>query len=249
MKRDWAALAFAMAFPSFLSWVCFFGLPADASAAGGLAVAAYGAGKAIQFAFPLVYTWLFDRGRLRLTAPTVRGLGLGVGFSALVVAGMFALYHFWLGRDPALRAVGEREITAQVLKFGLNTPARFVLFAAFIALVHSLFEEYYFRWFIFGRLRDHVRLWPAVVLSGAAFMAHHVIVMAAYFPGAFHFLTIVLPLSLGVGVGGAVWAWLYDRTGSLYAPWLSHLLIDVGIMVIGYDLVGHNLSGLPAPAP
>ena len=32
-------------------------------------------------------------------------------------------------------------------------------------------------------------------------------------------------------------AWLYRRSGSLVGPWLSHLLVDAGIMVIGYDLL------------
>ena len=30
---------------------------------------------------------------------------------------------------------------------------------------------------------------------------------------------------------------LYERYGSLYGPWLSHLLVDCGIMFIGYDLI------------
>jgi membrane protease YdiL (CAAX protease family) len=38
-------------------------------------------------------------------------------------------------------------------------------------------------------------------------------------------------------VGGMVWAWLYWRTGSIYAPWLSHLLIDAAIFTAGYDLL------------
>ena len=41
----------------------------------------------------------------------------------------------------------------------------------------------------------------------------------------------------GVATGGAVWAWLYERTGSLWAAWLSHLLVDTAIMAVGYDLV------------
>jgi membrane protease YdiL (CAAX protease family) len=42
--------------------------------------------------------------------------------------------------------------------------------------------------------------------------------------------------SLAVAVGGAVWAWLYDFSRSLIGPWLSHMLVDIGIFVIGYDL-------------
>ena len=42
--------------------------------------------------------------------------------------------------------------------------------------------------------------------------------------------------SFVVALGGGLWAWLYARSGSLFSPWLSHTLVDLGIMAIGYDL-------------
>ena len=48
--------------------------------------------------------------------------------------------------------------------------------------------------------------------------------------------------SVCVAVGGAMWAWLYERTGSLLGPWLSHLLVDAAIFAIGYDLVRHTFN-------
>ena len=82
-----------------------------------------------------------------------------------------------------------------------------------------------------GRL---VPVTASVALSSLAFMAHHVVVLWVYLPGGWW--TAVVPFSLCVAGGGAVWAWLYDRTGSLYAPWVSHLLVDAAIFLIGYDL-------------
>jgi hypothetical protein len=38
-----------------------------------------------------------------------------------------------------------------------------------------------------------------------------------------------------------VWAWLYERTQSVWAPWLSHLVVDAAIYVIGYDLLRGSL--------
>ena len=40
-----------------------------------------------------------------------------------------------------------------------------------------------------------------------------------------------------MAVGGAAWAWLYERTKSIYASWVSHLLVDAAIFVVGWDLV------------
>ncbi len=103
-------------------------------------------------------------------------------------------------------------------------------------LAHSLLEEYYWRWFVFGQLRRLTTFLPAAVVSSLAFMAHHVVILAVYFPD--YFVVAVLPFSLGIAVGGFVWAWLYERNGSVYAPWLSHLLVDAAIFVIGWDLAG-----------
>jgi membrane protease YdiL (CAAX protease family) len=107
--------------------------------------------------------------------------------------------------------------------------------AAFIAVAHAALEEYYWRWFVFGRLRRHLAVGAAAVLSGLAFMGHHVLVLAVYFPG--RFWGAAVPLSLAIAVGGVVWAWLYHRSGSLLGPWLSHVLVDAAIMLIGYDLM------------
>jgi len=74
-------------------------------------------------------------------------------------------------------------------------------------LANSVFEEYYFRWFVFGRMRSFLPLWPAAALSGLVFMAHHVVLLSVYLPGQFWTLTV--PFSLCIAVGGAMWAWLY----------------------------------------
>jgi hypothetical protein len=40
-----------------------------------------------------------------------------------------------------------------------------------------------------------------------------------------------------VAAGGAFWAWLYQRSGSLVGPWLGHLLADAAIFTVGWQLV------------
>ena len=74
----------------------------------------------------------------------------------------------------------------------------------------------------------------AIVISSLGFMAHHVLVLGHFF--GFNSFACWF-FSLCVAVGGAFWAWLYERTGSLLGPWLSHLLIDAAIFLIGFDLV------------
>jgi membrane protease YdiL (CAAX protease family) len=232
-----------MAFPSVMAWVYFVALaegrpPAQVSLQSlrWAVIVAYAVGKLIQFSFPACYVLWTEPGRLRPAPPTRRGLAAGAAFGVLAAAAILGLYYARL-RPELVKLGAPAQIAAKVRQFGMDSPAAFLVMAAFISVGHSLLEEYYWRWFVFGRLRRRVPVGWAVVISALAFTAHHVIILAVYVRGPEAFLTRVLPLSLGIAVGGAVWAWLYHRTGSIYAPWVSHLLIDAAIMAVGYDLL------------
>ena len=111
---------------------------------------------------------------------------------------------------------------------------RFAGLAFFVCVPHAAFEEYYWRWFVFGWMRRYLAFWPAAIVAGLAFMAHHVVILVVFFPD--QVWTLAVPLSLCVAVGGIVWAWFYERTGSLGAVWLCHGLIDLGIMLVGWHM-------------
>ena len=152
---------------------------------------------------------------------------------AAVLAGALLAYHVWLAPAGLLAAAG-KAAAARVGSFGISGPAGFAGMAVFYSAFHSLLEEYYWRWFVFGQLRRLMPLPAAVAVSSLAFTAHHVIVLAVYFGWRSPATTV---FSLAVAVAGAFWAWLYQRSGSLLGPWLSHLLADAAIFAVGYSLV------------
>jgi len=156
-----------------------------------------------------------------------------------VAVATFALYQGWL-KSSDLYSNAEGVIRQKIAGMELNEPWKFITLGVFYSLFHSLLEEYYWRWFVFGQLRGLVRFWPAVTISSLGFMAHHVIVVGAYF-GMASLETWLI--SFSVAVGGAFWAWLYQRSGSLVGPWLSHLLVDSAIFAIGYDIVRELIGG------
>jgi membrane protease YdiL (CAAX protease family) len=171
---------------------------------------------------------------LQLRRPNARSLKPAVIFGLAVAAVMLGVYFGGLRGSSLLKNTPAR-LQQKLHEVGMDTPERYAVLALFIVAAHSLLEEYYWRWFVFGGLRQFLSLAPAMALSSLAFMAHHVIVLYVYLPG--RFWSAVLPFALAIAVGGAVWAWLYDRGGSLVAPWLSHLLIDAAIFAIGWDLL------------
>ena len=242
MQR-WPLLVMAMVYPTILSWAYFVALAQNQSPEALIAPSAgainpavvwtYTAGKIFQFALPLWWAWRVKRLRVQFALPQSKGVGIGVTFSLIAGAGAFVIYQFL--RDHSQLDRTAEQIRHKIQEFGLETPAAYLFFAVFLVVVHSFLEEYYWRWFLFRALQERVRLGPAILFSSLAFMAHHVVILGVFFPGRFWQMT--LPLSLGVGIGGAFWAWLYNQSGSLYPSWLSHLLIDAAIMAVGYEML------------
>ncbi|MBI1917775.1 MAG: CPBP family intramembrane metalloprotease [Planctomycetes bacterium] len=238
MKREGPALFFALVYPTLLAWFYFLLLAGGGGKPNPVQQAAYGAGKGLQFAVPLLFLWWCDGCLPRPGWPRFDRLTVAAGFSLLVLGGMFVLYFGALRGSSLFTGTPER-IAEKLREFNLTTLPAYVGLSAFLSILHSFLEEYYWRWFVFGRLRMHLSFGPAAALSSLAFMSHHVIVLSVYLPG--YFWTAVLPLSLCIAAGGFFWAWLYEQTRSIWAAWLSHLLIDAGILVIGYDLLRGSL--------
>lgn len=235
--RCWIGVTIGLLLPAAVTWGHFVG--AEELPAGGRQ-AAYVVMQVIQFGFPVTWLLWVERERTGFGWPRWGG-GLRLG----LVSGVAVAVATWLLYDELLRgtplfstAVGR--MRDRLLGFGLDNAWRYAVFGLFYCLVHSALEEYYWRWYVFGQLRRLVARWPAIWISAFGFMLHHVVLVGTLFgwrPG----VTIVL--SLSVPVAGAFWAWLYDRTGSLLGPWLSHLLVDVGIILVGYDIVRTLLAG------
>lgn len=229
-RRDIAALLFAVTFPTLMTWVYFIAL-ANAPAAAQLV--AGGIGKIIQFGLPVF--WVVVVQRQRLTWPRFQRDGLLIGglFGLAIVATMFVAYHFWL-KESADFIAGTDKVREKVAGMNINSTAKFAVMGLFYSACHSLLEEYYWRWFVFAQLRRVTPLGPAIAISSLGFMAHHVLVLSAYF-GWGTFLSLFF--SLGVAVGGVAWSWLYHRSRSLFGPWLSHAFVDAGIFLIGFEIV------------
>ena len=115
---------------------------------------------------------------------------------------------------------------------GLGVLEYYIPFAIFLALAHSLLEEYFWRWFVFGRLRNYCSIRTAHCLAAVAFALHHYVILSAFFP-----LWLTLFLGTCVGIGGLIWSLQYDHSKSLLGAWVSHALIDVAILFIGGILI------------
>jgi hypothetical protein len=245
---NWTALIFALVYPALLTWVYFTLL---ASATEAVQRDAYGIGKAIQFGLPLVWVGWVCRLPLRWPKFTTRGLAAGIIFGLVFGGAAVAIYFEWF-KSAGYFHDAAGKMSRRLAEMGVQKLAIYAAVGLFYSLIHSLLEEYYWRWFVFGQLRQWLSsrspvspklgtesrrdsaTWTAIAISSLAFMAHHVIVLGTYFgwvsPWTYLF-------SIATAIGGAFWAWLYQRSGSIYGPWISHLLLDAAIFGVGYDLM------------
>ena len=138
------------------------------------------------------------------------------GWTLLVAAGVFAGSSLisWIGKQFGIEPVPTNlPLMEQALA---HYPVFLVVFAVFLA---PAYEELLFRRVLFGRLWAAGRPWLGMALSGAAFAFIHEI------PGTTaNGLPEVLQLWLVYGGMGVAFAWLYRRTGTLWAAIAAHTL-------------------------
>ncbi len=80
-------------------------------------------------------------------------------------------------------------------------------------LFSNLFEEIIFRGFMLAALAAVFGFWPGAILSSVAFAAVH-----SQYP---------LDLQILVGLGGLAWCWLARISNSVWAPFVSHTVLDL----------------------
>lgn len=247
-------LIFGLLYPTVLTWGYFVALDGRSAAVQQLT---YGAGKLFQFVFPAVWVWWQLRVRrdsltdgpatpkraddasgpidrpFAWERPQWRGVLEGLAFGLAVAAAMLGLFFGFL-QDSSLLGDMRHKVAAKVQGFELASPSRYLVLSAFYSLAHSGLEEYYWRWFVFRGLSPWLGRTAAVAWSSLGFMAHHVLLLASFLGWSSPFTWLG---SLSVAVGGAVWAYQYQRSGQLYGPWLGHLCVDAAIFWIGGTMI------------
>ncbi len=151
-----------------------------------------------------------DPGRFDLGA-TLRRLGFRpFGFKAIGIMFLTLLvYYVGVAVFAALVLEPQQEDIGSEL--GLDEGTVGLVFAVFlIVVVAPLSEEAFFRGLVFAGLRNRLSLWPAALISGCVFGLIHA-------PSG---ITTVIPLA----ALGIAFAWLYERTGSLWPCVIAHAL-------------------------
>ena len=143
-------LVFAAAFPTAAAWVYFVRFSGESwmLSLGALS-------KIVQFGLPAVWVWLVLRQRPKIRSVSREGLLFGALSGLGILAACLGLYYGYLKHHPAFKdapaALGEK-----LAGLGGDSLGGFLLIAVFYSVIHSFLEEYYWRWFVYGRARSYL---------------------------------------------------------------------------------------------
>ena len=120
---------------------------------------------------------------------------------------------------------------AQATHLAIN--GHFWFFAAYIILLNPLFEEAFWRGAIYREWKEIIGVLPANLVSSFFFGAWHWVVLQHYCQPIW-----ALFLTFWVMVGGVIFAYTYEKTGTLGAPALLHGLgADLPMVFVVYDCI------------
>lgn len=187
--------------------------------------------KVWLLALPLAWVLFVERGRLRM--PRLKWEGMTAGFvSGLIILGI--IIGAW--ELFAHSMVDVSMFKEKMDEIGLDSPIKFLGFAAAVTFINALLEEYVWRWFVYSKWREALHRFAgklaipgAIILAGLCFMLHHTVAMSLYFPWQVNALA-----SLGVFAGGVIWSIMYLRGKNIYAAYVSHIFADIALFYVGY---------------
>ena len=189
-----------------------------------LVQAIYATSKGLMFFIPLILLIVpikspiaFKRKSWMKSA--IYGFIFGGLTFALIVSIFLTFESFFLQYAPL--------INGKIDDVGISS--FFILAALGFSFLHSAFEEYVWRWFVFGVFKMEMGWLKSALISSVAFTLHHFIILSQFFP--WH---LTLLFGVGVGIGGFIWCCIYQKTGNIFGAWIAHVFADLAIFTVGY---------------
>ncbi len=150
-------------------------------------------------------------------------LGLGLILFSVILGAYLLLRDTFDFSGITASLTGDSGITAE----------NFLWVALYISFCNSFLEEFFFRGYAFITLKGHTGRIFAYLFSAFLFSFYHVGMTI----GWLHPVVFILEL-VGLAVGGGIFNYLNERTGTVYPSWVVHMFCNFGINTIGFLLFG-----------
>jgi uncharacterized protein len=176
--------------------------------------------------FPVIW-WVGIEGKPISIVPPKRFDWLTGSVIGLLLFGVI-LAAYWLFLRHWIDVVSLRQRLQSIADI---TPLSFQVGGVYFTLINALIEEYFWRWFIYSRLREVVSDIWAVVVSAVFFTMHHTISLAVFTDWR---VTVVG--TLAVFAAGVIWAEYYRRYRSVWSNYLSHAMADLALHIAAWQI-------------
>lgn len=181
-----------------------------------------------MLAIPLIWLFWVEQARPVVSLPSLREFVAGTILGLLMFGIILGAY--WIVGQHWINPVA---VQAKAQQIGIASSTVYLVSAFYFTVINSLVEEYIWRWFVYRHCEVLMPGIRAVYLAALCFTLHHIIALEAYTGNGF-----VTGLgSLGVFIAGAAWSWCYLTYRSLWSCYVSHLLADLAIALIGWHLL------------
>lgn len=191
---------------------------------GVVSQTAYVLSKALFIIVPFLF-WVLTRKAIAEKGGTFKRFSLisGAALSVSIFAVLYSVLEFI---RPFGATIGE---ALSVLGLTQN----FLLYSALIIIFNSLLEELFWRYAIFGGLKQMLSLKWAMVISSLGFAGMHLM----YYIGLFDSVPVIMLLTVVTFGFGMFWAWLYQKTKSIPYVWVNHMLVNIPLFYIEYLII------------
>ncbi|MGF1540709.1 MAG: CPBP family intramembrane glutamic endopeptidase [Pleurocapsa sp.] len=177
---------------------------------------------------PLFWTWKTNPEVLRLPRLKKQQILVGIAWGLLMFAAIIAAYWF-LGRQSInLTAIRRKAVEVGITNLNIYLAGFF-----YWSFINSFIEECIWRGFVYSQCAVLMNSLVAVIFSALFFTLHHSIALYGYT----HNWLIVGVGSLGVFLAGVIWSFCYQTSGSIVPGYISHILADLAIALIGWQLL------------
>lgn len=186
----------------------------------------------VVITFLLFYSWLFalplfDKAFPRTSFKfnrhsTFIGIASGTLIFFIIFGGLQWL-HIYLLDINALRVL--------LLEWGFSGQGEIGLMLVLLIL-NPIAEEIYWRGYMFEKLRKPGTASYAIAMTSFFYAFYHLLTVFPIFQGIFGIIAV-----LPVLIGGLIWGFMREKTGSISATIISHGLADLGIVCVYWFIV------------
>lgn len=148
----------------------------------------------------------------------VLAIGLGILVMLTILSAFFVLQNF-ININSILNDLETR--------VGV-TSAVFPFVALYILLGNSFLEEFFFRGVLVDLYKESKLKW---FLPSFLFAIYHIAIFLPWFDWP-----ILLTAVGGLFVGGLLFQWMNEESGTIYPSWIIHMFADIGVLLVGVYL-------------